>query len=250
MQPRKLHLERTQSYDPDLLMPLPETHHGEFGTCVLSAEAKASGGQNEIVVVGNYVVTGLVSSLGDRQFAKLRPLLIGQHALTRFNWRGYVQEQLEHGQLVEAGFVEGLTKVKELAQSSRAAGGLLQVSYPIDVGSRPLLSDDSTALPNREKVQLGRFLMANAHLTKHIETDPGIWALRQEAVSTIGFGELELYFCELYALARAFGVKEILPKIWATMREEVSELTQTTDEKESNTRLASLVVKLKRRGLL
>lgn len=250
MQARKLHLEQPQSHDPDLLVPLLDTRHEDLGTCVLSAEAKALGGQNEIVVVGNYVVTGLVSPLGGWQFGKLRPLLMGQHALTRFHWRDYVHERLNHADLVEPGFVEGLTKVKGLAQSSRAAGGLLQVSYPIDVRSRPILSDNGTALPNREKVQLGRFTMANAHLTRHIETDPDIWELRQKAVSGMGFGELELYFCELYSLSRAFGVKEILPKIWTTMRDEVSEFTQTTDEGESNTRMASLVVKLKRRGLL
>lgn len=247
MQPRKLRSERTDSIDVDVVEPLKNTRDSRLGTCVVSCENKLSR-EADGILVAHYVVTGLVLPRSDWQIPELRPVVLGQHAIDRLDWNrssAGVEQELLH-----RGWPEFLRQVEPLALSSRASGGLSQITYPINESVRATLSNNGDVLPQRERVQLGRFLMAHSHLTLHIETDPEVWQLRAANGERLGFKETELYIGELYSLARSFGVKEILPKILRYMGDEVRDITQSTEEKDSLTKLASLIVKLKRKGML
>lgn len=247
MQARNYRSERTNFYAVDVIEPLPKTRDIQLGTCVLSCENKLSRGA-EGVLVAHYVATGLVFPKGDWQVPELRPLVVGQHAIGRLDWNrpsiGFERA------VFETNWGDLLTQVQTIAMTSRSSGGLSQITYPISEMERAAVSIDGNVLPNREKVQLGRFSMARIHLNNHIDTDPDIWQHRLVNGEGLGFTEVELYIGELYSLARSFGVKEILPRIVELMGNEVRDFTQSTEEKDVLTKLASLVVKLKRKGIM
>lgn len=231
----------------DYLVPIANGPEPLLGSPVVSGHLKVRNGS----VFTRFFVTGIcrVDFLREpsTRIFPLQPVMTGKTVIGTVNKHNPPAKT--PNVLTEDLVRAALEPLERLAHASQENGGLGLSPYTFFDEITVEHRGAEPAINKRALAQQLRFEIACAHLVKHMEVDEEVWAHRQTASQKMGLSEIEHYVGEIYSLARLFGVKEILPKIEALIPGPLSHWLGE-DASNVNTKLASLIVKLRRRGLM
>ena len=231
----------------DYLRALERDDQDVLGAVVVSGHIKLRG----MTLVNQFFATGICplgpDQLPARSIPPLLPILTGRNAIGRVDLGVGLNQQEQVALTLDLN--QALETLGPIARSSQILGGLSQVTYPVSEETMPFSNSATISPLRRESIQSARFQMAWAHLSEHVERDTHLWSMREEAARKLGFSEIEYTVGELYSTARAFGVKEITPRIEQLIPELLSHWSGSQGN-DQRTKLSSLIVKLKRKGLI